>query len=138
MNEQLIPARMNVRRDPLDSAFLQRYAQRREGRAKWMLTIYALWGGLAGFGLGSAFVAVWAWAQMFKGAGINIATLFGQATQPVVEPMVYGIPLYWIPFMMAGVGAIVWGMRGVGRSDEVRFQAQIALHLIRLCDVDRL
>lgn len=131
----LIPARMNVRRDPLDSGFLERYARRLEGRAKWMLTIYALWGGLAGFGLGSAFVAVWAWAQMFKGAGINLATLLGQAPQPVVEPMIYGIPVYWIPFLMAGVGAIVWGTRGVGRSEEVRFQAQVALHLVRLQDL---
>ncbi len=135
MSDQFIPARMNVRRDAVDSVFLEKYAKRLEGRAKWMAALYALWGGFVGFGLGSAFVGIWAWAQMFKGAGINLAALLGHQPQPVVEPMIYGIPLMWIPFVIAGIGAVLWGGKGVGRSDEVRFQAQMALHMIRLQDL---
>ncbi|RYG58488.1 MAG: hypothetical protein EON60_13070 [Alphaproteobacteria bacterium] len=135
MSGEFIPARMNVRRDPVDSAFLERYAKRLEGRAKWLAALYVLWGGFIGFGLGSALVAIFAWAQMFRGGGINLAALLGQQPQPVVEPMLYGIPLVWIPLVMAGIGAVLWGGKGVGKSEDLRFQAQMALHLIRLQDL---
>ncbi len=136
MSEQLIPARMNVRRDPVDSVFLQNYAKRLDGRAKWLVAVYALWGGLLGFGLGSAFVAVWGWGQLFRGSAFNFGqVLLGQPVSPALEPVIFGLPVVWIPLLAAGIGAILLGGKGVGRSDEMRFQAQMALHMIRLQDL---
>lgn len=135
MSGEFIPARMNVRRDPVDSVFLEKYAKRLEGRAKWLAALYALWGGFVGFGLGSLVVAIWGWAQLFKGGAMNLGALLGHQQTPALEPVLFGMPVMWIPVLMAVIGAVLWGGKGVGKSEDVRFQAQMALHMIRLQDL---
>lgn len=127
----LIPAR-GKNREMLDSAFLMTYARRIEGRAKWMMTTHALWGALVGFGVGSMFVAVNGFIGMLTGPRMNLAALFGQAEPVVAEVAFYGIPVVWIPVLAAFIGAVIWGARGLSKSDEMRFNAQMALHVLKL------
>lgn len=126
----LIPARGAKGREVLDSAFLATYARRIEGRAKWSIVGHVLMGALVGFGLGSLAVEVKAFATAFTGAGINLAALFGRP--PAVEAEAF----FWVylPWMAAAVMAVVWGGRGLAKSDEMRFQAQMALHVLKIQD----
>ena len=130
--DELIPARGGKNREMLDSAFLLKYARRIEGRAKWMMTTYALWGALVGFGVGSAFVAVQGFVRLLTGPRLSLGALFGQPEAVPVEAMVFGLPVVWIPLLSAMVGAVIWATRGLGKSDEMRFNAQMALHVLKL------
>lgn len=129
MGDNLIPARGGSKnRDAVDSAFLLRYAKRLESLSAWTITGHVLLGGLAGYGLGSAALAVKGLMGAFTGGMLNIAALMGQQPPVQAEAMIW----VYLPWMAAAVGAIIWGGRGFTKSDEMRFQAQMALHLLRL------
>lgn len=129
--EGLIPAR-GKSRELLDSAFLLAYAKRVGAQARWMMVVYALGGALVGFGVGSAFVAVSGFVAMLTGPRLNLAALFGQAEPAVTDVVLWGIPAFWIPLLVAFIGAVIWGARGMSKSDEMRFNAQMALHVLKL------
>lgn len=129
MGEGYIPARATkIARSPVDSAFLLRYARRLEALSGWTIAGHILVGMLVGYGLGTTIVAVKGLFQTFAGGMLNLAVLMGQQPPVQAETFIWT----YLPLMAALVGAIVWGGRGFTKSDEMRFQAQMALHLLRL------
>lgn len=120
----VIPAR-GKGREILDSVFLYRYARRNEGRASWLVPAYALWGALVGYGLALAIIAL---MGMLASAVTLVPTMF--VSQPLVVPT---LPyLRYIDIILPCVFGVIWGMRGIGKADEIRFKAQMALHVLRL------
>ena len=127
--EGIIPARVKGRKDAVDSVFLQRYARRMEMQAKWVALTHGLVGAVIGFGLGTMALAVRGLVNAFTHTGVNLAVLLGQQPAPEVEEAWVWT---YLPWMCAGILAIMWGGRGAMKSDDMRFQAQMALHLLRL------
>ena len=129
--EGLIPARTirGSKRDAVDSTFLLKYARRMEMQSRWLAVTHGLIGAVIGFGLGSAALAVRGLVNAFTSTGINLANLLGQQPAPAqTEAFVW----LYLPWISASVMAVIWGGRGAMRSDDMRFQAQMALHLLRL------
>jgi hypothetical protein len=119
----LIPAR-NKSREMLDSVFLLKYARGIEQRAKWMPYTHGLVGGILGFVLGSVIVMV---KHFMAGGLMPVLTLMKpQEPQPEVFFWVY------LPWLVAAIFAVLAGARGLGKAEDMRFQSQMALHILKL------
>lgn len=119
----VIPSRGG--REMLDSVFLWRYARRYEGRARWIVPMYAVWGAVAGYALALTVIAL---MSMMASATAMIPPMF--MTHPLIVPT---LPyLGYVDIILPVVGGVLWGMRGMVRVDEIRFQSQMALHVLRL------
>lgn len=124
----LIPARWRNNREMLDSVFLLNYARRIEGRARWTLAWHVLLGALLGYGLGEMVLTLKDMFETMSGGMVALGQLLGRPEPVKAELWVW----MYLPWLMAGIFAVLGGAKGMDKSDDMRFKSQLALHMLRL------
>lgn len=108
----------------LDSVFLMKYARGIEARAKWMPYTHGLVGAVVGFFVGVGIVAV----KHLLSGGLMLTLPFMKMPEPVPEAFFW----VYLPWLIGAIGAVLAGARGLGKSEELRFKSQLALHVLKL------